>query len=189
MLLRCIALVYCLFIHNIVFSEEEEDFPISPPEHISALKSAASDLIAGVISPMSGQPVLRQMDLVAKGAQNVTLSRIYLAPWMPVSFPKHKHHPKKHEKKYLAGHLQVHYKGWQFYPHLQLHSYRECVRLTEPSGSTIEFRLSENQTQLSSPSYGINNVSGGRPQASADPRNIRITPSDCGKKLIVSNAN
>jgi YD repeat-containing protein len=160
--------------------EPRELLYLSTPEQIAALTAHHSDLIGGVVSPLSGQPVLREIDLVAKGAQEVNLRRVYLPFQVPQTFPKHRHCQVEYDKKFLYDLARDHYKGWQFFPHIRLQwtlSSRR-VRLADPRGVTLDFLLSGpqlSQTTLASHSYGISNVSGEEPSGKHDSRNTRIS--------------
>lgn len=187
------ALACCLLTASVFSNEEEEpreDLFLSTPEQVATLTSEPSYLVGGLISPLSGQPALRQTDLIVKGAQNIVLSRTYLPPYMPCSFPYHKHYQEEHDKKYLYCHLRDNYKGWQFYPHLKLEFIPRLmeVRLSEPSGMTLDFRLSGpgfSKTSLASHSYAISNVAGDVPSGKYDPRNTRISYEENGNRIIV----
>ncbi|MCX6989869.1 MAG: hypothetical protein NTX49_02210 [Chlamydiae bacterium] len=187
-----IALICYLLTTTCVFSEDvpKNDLVPSTPDQISTLISEPGYLIGGLISPLSGQPVLRQTDLIVKGAQNIILTRTYVPPYMPCSFPQHKGYQEEHDKRYLYRHVRYNYKGWQFYPHVRLELYPRTmeVRLSEPSGMTLDFRLSGpnySVTTLASPPYAINNTAGDRPSGRYDPRNIRISFEEKGNKIVV----
>lgn len=175
-----------------LFADDEahEDLFLSTPEQVAALSSEPSYLIAGLISPLSGQPVLTETDIIVKGAQNIVLSRTYIAPHMPHSFPQHKHHQEEYNKRYLYHHLRDNYKGWQFYPHIRLEANARSmeVRLSEPSGMTLDFRLTGpgyKTTELASSPYGMSNVMGDEPSGKYDPRNTRIMLEFGGNKIRV----
>jgi hypothetical protein len=186
-----IALTCCLFATPIFSYDEEaqEEFFPSTPEQIASLSNEPSYLIGGLISPLSGQPTLRETDLIAKGAQSIVLSRVYIPPYVPCSFGKHKHNQEAYDKKDLYYHLARNYKGWQFYPHLKL-KFTPCtmgVLLTEPSGMSIDFRLSGpnySVTSISS-SIAISNTAGDTPSGRYDPRNTRISYEDNGSRIVV----
>lgn len=121
--------------------EPQEELVLSTPDQLATLTSEPNYLIGGLISPISGHPSLRQTDLIAKGAQNIVLARVYIPPYMPEAFPRHKQNQKEYDKKYLYTHLVNHYRGWQFFPHLRLEFKRKTmeVRLSEPNGATLIF--------------------------------------------------
>lgn len=186
-----IALACCLFTTPAFSYDEEayeESFP-STPEQIASLSSEPSYLIGGIISPLSGQPVLRETDLVARGAQNIVLSRVYIPPHMPCSFGKHKHNQEEYDKDALYHHLAHHYKGWQFYPHLKLTLTPRTmgVLVTEPSGMSIDFRLSGPNYSVATVSFAValSNTAGGTPSGKYDPRNTRISYADNGNRITV----
>ncbi len=126
---------------------------------------------------MSGHPSLSRTDLVVNGAQNIALTRIYIPPHMPCFFPAHEDQQEEHDKVYLNNILHANYKGWQFFPHLKLQFYAGSmrVRLSEPSGATLEFQITGSQATLSSPPYGISNAIGDEPNGKYDLRNTRIS--------------
>ena len=187
-----IALVFCLLTTPAFSNDEEaqEAFPLSTPEQVATLSSEPSYLVGGLISPLSGQPVLRQTDLVVNGAQRIVLSRVYIPPHMPCAFAKHKHNQGEWDKYHLYQHVAHHYKGWQFYPHLKLQftpRSRE-VLLTDPHGMSLDFRLSgpnDSVTTLASFPYGFSNAAGDTPSGKYDPRNTRIAYENHGNKITV----
>lgn len=74
-----------LFSFSLIFSEDNEDFPdpiieAVQPEQISDLIEDSDLLIGGLVNPLSGNLCMRNSDLVAKGAQNIILSRTFIAP-------------------------------------------------------------------------------------------------------------
>lgn len=147
MLYPFLALLCSLLITLPLSSQEEENSDhlcLSTPDQIAALSTESSHLIGGLISPLSGQIVLRQTDLIVKGAQNLNLSRIYIPPHMPASFPQHKNQKENYDNRYLYHHLKDNYQGWQFYPHARLgfHFKSRTARVTEPNGMTLDFQLS-----------------------------------------------
>ncbi len=157
--------------------EEQEDLILSTPDQLATLTSEPSYLIGGIINPMSGHPSLSYSDLVVKGAQNIALTRIYIPPHIPCYFPAHVDQQEEHDKVYLNNILVANYKGWQFFPHLKLQFYPGSmqVRLSEPSGATLEFGISGSQATLSSPPFGISNAVGDEPNGKYDLRNTRIS--------------
>ncbi len=189
---RHLFTLLCYLLTATCFSEDlQEELIPSTPDQLAALRSGSSELIGGFINPMSGQPSLRQTDLVVKGSQNISLTRIYIPPFIPSSFPKYKHSQEEHDKKHLYEHLVKHYKGWQFLPHLKLQYHLQFgeVRLSEPSGATLGFHLSSSRAILSSPPYAMSNTVGDEPSGKYDPRNIRISYEEGGSKIVVYAAD
>ena len=196
MLYRFIVLMYCFLITNPIFSKEEdptEDLIPSTPDQLAALSAKSDYLIGGLVSPLSGQLVLRQTDLIVKGTQNIILSRTYIPTHIPTSFPKNKHQKHNKEayaKKALYYHIRDNYQGWQFNSHLrlQLNETATQVRLSEPSGITFDFQLSgpnRSIATLASLPFALSNTVGDAPSGQYDPRNTRISYDDAGKKITV----
>jgi hypothetical protein len=169
-----ICLLFCsLTLTSFSQEVEEESIDPSSPEQIAALSSDTDFLIGGVISPLSGQPCLRQTDLVVKGAQDLTLNRVYIPPHIPCSFPwtdsdkkeRRKRDKGEWEKIDFRWHLMQTYKGWQCLSHTKLRfcPIRMLARITDPSGLTLDFNLlgpNFSISTLASPAYAISNTSG-----------------------------
>jgi RHS repeat-associated protein len=186
--LRLIALLCSLLATITAFSEEEEHntLIVSTPEQIATL-SNESHLIGGLISPLSGQPLVQNTDLLIKGAQPITLYRTYLPPHMPCTFGQHKKQQEDQYRRSFYYYLSDHYKGWQFYPHiwLELTPSSGQVRVSETNGLTLDFRLSDSSLVLLP--YALTNTSGEEPHGQYDPRNIRITYE--GDRITVQTPN
>lgn len=180
------AILFCLFSLSAFALEDtyEELFP-STPEQIGSLSTEIDHLIGGVISPLSGQPVLRQTDLIVKGAENIQLSRIYIAPFMPTNFERQKWESKesqRHLHQYLNG-----YKGWQYFPHtrLEYNSSTQKYRISDSGGTCLDFYITNSKSILASPTNAISNAVGDKPSGKYDLRNINIYRLDQGKWLKV----
>jgi len=189
-MIRILMILICTLFAVPAFSYDEEakeEFFLSTPEQVATLSSEPSYLIGGLVSPLSGQPTLKITDLVAKGAQNITLSRIYIAPQMPCHFSKEKHNQEEWDKYNLYHHVAHNYKGWQFYPHLKLQfaSSSQEILLTDPSGMTLNFELNGCEAELSSSAFGLSNASGDTPSGKYDPRNTKISYEDGGNTITV----
>ncbi|MBS0622272.1 MAG: hypothetical protein JSR80_04880, partial [Verrucomicrobia bacterium] len=169
-------LLSCLLPFAAHAEEYEERSILSSPEQIATLNSEPDFLIGGVVSPLSGQPVLRQTDMVIRGAQDIVLSRTYISPYMPVSLSSVKGEKGDIDNFYLFYHLQDHYRGWQSFPHLRLELdyVSSTVRFTDRHGSTLDFCVKEGKTTLASPTYAITNTQGDTASGKYDPRNTRI---------------
>jgi len=183
----------CCFIVFPVYSYDEqakEEIFLSTPEQVATLRNEPEFLVGGIVNPLSGNPILRQTDLVVKGAQELILSRTYMSPHMPVQLASEKQCREEWEKFQLYQHVAHNYKGWQFYPHLKLQfsPSEKQVLVTEPSGSTFCFTFTGSgmtDAKFQSDPYGISNCVGEAPSGSHDPRNIRIVYSDSGEYITV----
>jgi hypothetical protein len=78
-------IVFFVTLIALLSAEESEELLLSTPEAIASLTCEPDALIGGLISPLSGMPILRVTDLVAKGAQDIALTRTYLSPYMNLS--------------------------------------------------------------------------------------------------------
>lgn len=191
--MRKLISFFCCFLTFSVFAngQSQQELILSTPEQLAALTCEPDFLIGGLIGPLGGHPTLRETDLVVKGAQNIALTRIYIPPYMPCSFPKHKRCQEEYDKKYLYYHLANSYQGWQFFPHtrLQYEVTRKEVRFSEPNGATFDFNISKPKTTLASPPYAINNLAGDAPSGKYDPRNTRVTYENQGDRITVYAAD
>jgi len=103
-----------LFFSAQIFTEEINDLPYSAPDQIAALTQEFGK-IGRIISPLSGQPCLRQTDLIAKGAQDVILRRMFISQ-----------HRDWHANqallisKGLVPHQPYVESGWVIFPHIHL---------------------------------------------------------------------
>lgn len=184
-----IWIIFSLFT-SLVSAEEEysEPLPISAPEHIATLHTEHSLLIGGLVSPLSGQLCLNQTDMIVKGAQEIALNRTYIPPYLPVRTIDTKKDDE--ERHYFAGHLLKNYRGWTYFPHLRLIASKTdpCdIRICEPNGLTLDFRVSGSSTTLISNSYGISNAAGEIPSGHFDPRNIQISISSDKTNIVVKS--
>jgi RHS repeat-associated protein len=147
--------------------------PLFVPDQLATLTHDANQLIGGIISPLSGNPCLRETDLKANGAQEIHLSRVYIAPYMPHLFHKHLDADDYYRRRYLG----LHYEGWKFFPHQRLWytPQKNEIHLVNPSGATYDFNISGSTTTLLYP-YAVSNVGDHEiPSGRFDPRNTRIT--------------
>lgn len=95
-------------------NDQKDEPSIFVPEQLATLSNDAQQLIGGIVSPLSGNPVLREIDFTVIGAQKISLSRVYIAPHMPYRFHKHWDADCYYRKEYLKRH----YEGWKHFPHL-----------------------------------------------------------------------
>ncbi len=185
-----LGLIFC-FQSLFIFAEDYsgDNVVLSTPGQIATLHASLNDLVGGLISPLSGQLALKKTDLVIKGAQSLYLNHLYIPPCIPSSFPQHKKQQTEWNRFYLAQHLVSSYKGWTYLPHLCLQYFPASgdIYLSDPSGATLNFRLSGNGTHLVSDSYAISNVSGDVPSGKNDPRNTRIVCDRASGTIHVSS--
>jgi hypothetical protein len=145
----CLFFLPYLLLNFSLFAAEEDskdDPSIFTSEQLSGLTSDEDHLIGGLISPLSGNPCLRQLDFIAQGAQEIILSRVYLSPYMPHSFNKHWDADCYYRRRYLLQH----YEGWKFFPHtrLWLNAAKQEVHLINPSAATYDFSIVGGKTTM-----------------------------------------
>lgn len=75
--------ICCVVVISAVAEEPAEDLILSTADQIVTLNSDQAHLVSDLVSPMSGQLCLKHTDLIAKGAQDVLLSRSYIPPYIP----------------------------------------------------------------------------------------------------------
>lgn len=148
----------------------QEDANASTPEEIVALLSERDRLIGGVVSPLSGAPCLREVDLIAKGAENVILSRTYIAPFMIHSFDD----DESVDKYKVLDLFNKTYRGWVFFPHIRLKQKKDKVCVFSPYGAVLHFQVKDDKTSLIDETYGISNFAHDTPSGKYDPRNTQI---------------
>lgn len=173
----------------------------STPEQMAGIYG--DELIAGIVSPLSGQLITSKIDLIARGAQDVQLHRVYV----PLIIEPEPEHPAPVSSKGLSNKerkvkdriakleycdqksnywfaLQANVfgnqTGWRVFPHHRMivwhheHSSERTVIFVEANGAIFSFKVSKQGSSLLTETYGMNNVSGDVPSGSYDPRNIRM---------------
>lgn len=160
------------------FSQESiEDFFSSPPEQIVTLSKSHDFLIGGIIHPLSGQPCLHQIDLVAQGAQSIELKRSFIPNYTPLNEHKGQISPSK-----------SYYGGWTYFPHTHLNVFRKSrkkgkknivketiVSVADPQGVALSYEIKLGKTELKTKPWGICNGIGDYPSGAYDPRNTSIS--------------
>lgn len=160
---------------------DDECIPLSLPEEVEDLFLKDSDLIEGILSPLNGLPVLQEIDLIARGAENLVLSRKYLA----TQTPNHYSTILEFEEYFRCLFLHKHIRGWTFLPHLNMRKVDkgpgDRFRFTYPSGTTLEYlhlgkdlNFGFEYTCIPNAPYGLSNYSEGLPSGKFDARNARI---------------
>lgn len=161
-----------LLLFSLSLFAEDPEIPLSSPEQI--VDFSTDSLIGGVISPLSGQVCLRATDLVARGAQNVYLSRTYVSPLIPKLHP----HPD-FDRYHLSEYLKRRYKGWLTFPQDRLEFFQKkhfhYFRVSDPNAITIDFVLRGNEIHFASPPLGFSNASGDKVGGRYDLRNCRAS--------------
>ncbi len=173
------VLLLCLVI-SFGFSEENPHSPT--PFEIASFRTDL--LIGGVVNPLNGQVSLRQTDLVAKGAQEVTLSRVFIPHGLPNligldPFLDYILYPSS-ARSLIQG-------GWVSFPHQFLTLVKDHVFLNDRLGNSYHFSIKDGKTTLAESPYGITNLSGDEPSGRFDPRNTKITQKN--DKVIVQTPN
>ncbi|MBS0625363.1 MAG: hypothetical protein JSS32_04865 [Verrucomicrobia bacterium] len=161
----------------VIFADEKEpDLIASTPDQIASLSS--EDLIGGVVSPLSGQVVIREIDLVAPGVQPIEIGRVYvpLGITAPSPVPPPEGGNQLDRYRWFSSHREywayviANYRGWQHVPQRYVVIKDGKALITDQNGSVLEFKLKGGRYELTTPLYGIGSSSGEK-----DPRNIRIS--------------
>ena len=176
-MVRLGSLFFCLLMLHAFATEDFNEDPIIPstPEQLATLYASQSYLIGGLISPLSGQLSLSQVDLDVKGSTPFNLSRTYIFPSIPSEFPRHKKKQEEWNKYHLTDHVRRTYRGWTYFPHFILEYFSSGhIRFTDRLGATLNFTLSGEIGTLSSNPYALNNASGDFPSGRSDPRNTQV---------------
>ena len=156
-----------LFVLSLWGSEERVGLIPSTPDEIGSLRSEL--LVGGCVHPLSGSLCLRAVDLVARGAQDICLGRVFIPPSLaPPSPVRSEIEQYLRERDFLA---QMHktYRGWVFLPHLQLERIQGDLKVPDSNGAIYTFRGGK-VADL----FGMSNAAGDVPLGVFDPRNIRV---------------
>ncbi|MDE3055956.1 MAG: RHS repeat-associated core domain-containing protein [Verrucomicrobiota bacterium] len=148
----------------------EDTFP-SSAEEIASLKNHL--LIEGYVSPLSGQLVIAESDLVVKGASDLVLQRRFSPPTI---LGKYSDYSNK-DRYFLAVHSKRQSaKGWVLYPHLWvgINPNSPYFQLSDPSGAVLEFEIKNEKGILKMPPFGFSNLRGEEPDSRVDLRNITL---------------
>lgn len=163
-------------------SEDEIRLIPSTAEEIAGLNNEPSLLIGGYVHPLTGSVCFHSTDIVAKGAQDAKLTRVYMAPSPSLSLPQ-KDVERLHAEFAYFKSMYHDYRGWVFIPHQQL-EYRslDCVNIPDSNGAIYAFLSGK----LSS-TYGVSNISADNPSGMNDPRNIRFVKENDRIKVFLPN--
>ncbi len=177
---------------SLLHTEILEPLVLSDADQIAALKTH-SNLIDGIVSPLSGQACLSYKDLEVKGAQSLALNRFYIAPHMPTAFSSHRYDMSvlgdQLQRQCLYAYLDAHYQGWQILPHLYLVVTKQSpltIRLVEPCGITLDLEiLSDGSVHPTGETYGLTNICEDIPSGANDIRNTRIQTDSVQETITV----
>jgi RHS repeat-associated protein len=188
--LLTLFLISCAALFSVEVKEEPEPLiETVSPEQISDLIENNDLLIGGLVNPLSGNLCMRNYDLVAKGAQDIVLSRTFIASYMPKQFDD----DGAYDQYYLYDYTRT-MKGWVFFPHskLKLRTIDEktVILLTLPNGISLDYIVSgkgDNSTTslLDSSALGIGNFSQELPSGAHDLRNVQIYGIEKWNKIVV----
>lgn len=154
-----------------LFAGSFDDIAPSTSEEILSLSTDL--LVDGFVSVTSGQILISEADLTVRGAQNLVLKRIYVAPRILGRYDD----KDKVDRLALGKALcQLETKGWVVHPHLWAGYNRNSkfFQIRDPQGFVLEFQIHGNKGILKTASYGCSNLRGESPSSSADIRNIEF---------------
>ncbi len=153
-----------------------EDVLSSPAEQIGTYSRTHDYLIGGLVHPLSGQPVLQETDLIARGVQSIALQRTLIPQYTPLNEHSGIIHP-----------LKKSYAGWVYFPQTRLSVFitqknlngtnlrpEITVFASDENGSVLPFSIENGKTFIKDKHLGVSNGLE-TPGAQYDPRNTQIT--------------
>ena len=162
----------CFIFTSRLFAAPFENVGPSTPDEIASLSTNL--LIDGYISPLSGQVSLHETDLHIKAAQDLSLKRTYVPPQILGRYEDKDDFDRLLLGKSLASQES---RRWAILPHLwagfNFHSPYFQVR--DPSGFVLEFEIQGHKGILKTNTYGLSNLRQGKPDSTADLRNIEFS--------------
>src|ERR1700722_15294280 len=176
-LLLCVLQLLIFF--SLASSEDTlEELFSTDSEQLITLTNYSDFLVGGVINPLSGQPCLKQTDLIARGAESIPLTRIFIPRYTPLNEDAKLSHQS--------------YGGWVYFPHTRLNLCQTgkgqitetSVAVVDSNGVALVYLLENGETHLKSDPWGICNGIGDLPSGRHDPRNTKIRLED--NKIIVN---
>jgi RHS repeat-associated protein len=160
-----------ILISSFVYSNDSLDSLFSShPEHVLSGERYDDFHMGGVVNPISGNFCLRQIDLIAIGAENVALKRVFIPYYTPL---KSKKKPKPSKEGYA---------GWAYFPHTRLnvfasrknHKTDTKVCFADSNGVVFIYNVENGKTVLHSEPWGVCNGICETPSGRYDHRNVRI---------------
>ena len=174
-------LLVMVFLSLRLFASSFEEIEPSTPDEIVSLHSSL--LIDGYVSVSSGQIVMCETDLCVKGAQDVSLKRIYITPQILGRYKK----DKKEDLLFTLYELkQNQLKGWVVHPHLKIGYNRNSgyFQIRDPQGCVLGFEVQGNKGILKTAAYGCSNLCGEEPRGASDLRNIQMEVENRQIKVV-----
>jgi RHS repeat-associated protein len=151
------------------FANEEIGLIPSSPDQIASLNYDSDFLIGGCVHPASGQLSLSSIDLIAKGAQELRLFRVYIPPAIVLPRIEHSEMQTYYNERSFLRTLQKNHRGWVFLPHLKLERKSTETKVPDSNGAIYSFSRGKLIDKA-----GISNTLGDIPSGKNDPRNIQI---------------
>lgn len=171
----------CFIFTSRLIAAPFENVGPSTPDEIASLSTNL--LIDGYISPLSGQVSLHETDLHIKAAQDLALKRTYVPPQILGRYEDKDDFDRLLLGKSLASQES---RRWAILPHLwagfNFHSPYFQVR--DPSGFVLEFEIRGAKGILKTNSYGFSNLRQGKPDSTADLRNIEFSIDSDAARII-----
>ncbi len=171
-----------LFFLFALAADEEIGLISSSPDQIASLNYDPGLLIGGCIHPASGQLCLSSVDLVAKGAQELSLFRVYIPPVVILPPLVNSEMEEYYNERSFLMALQKNHRGWVFLPHLKLERRGSETKVPDSNGAIYSF----SKGKLIHTS-GMSNISGDVPSGKSDPRNIRISEETFSITVLLPN--
>lgn len=157
---QTMRLLFLLFIFPL-FAKE------TPIEEIAAFR-AEEELIAGLVSPLTGQLIQKNIDLVVHGNESLDFSHSYLPYQIQACGPRFEQfcHP------------------WMFVPHLFAAEENKTLFLTNENGHTLPYFIKKGKLSLQTSSIKHTNTDGHEVGAHFDPHNVYYEKSQDGSFCV-----
>lgn len=170
-----------IFTSRLLIATPFENIGPSTPDEIASLSTNL--LIDGYISPLSGQVSLHETDLHIQAAEDLVLKRTYVPPQILGRYEDKDDFDRLLLGKSLAAQES---RRWAILPHLWAgFNFRSpYFQVCDPSGFVLEFEIQGHKGILKTSTYGFSNLRQGKPDSTADLRNIEFSLDSSAAHII-----
>jgi len=172
-------LISLLFLNSYIYSEEkvEKTFPLSSAEEIASMNFSNQHYIGNCVNPLTGHLYLKNIDMVAKGNQEIPVTRYFIE-----GSGIDRYFSNDYDNTIAAYDEHYNnYRGWKVFPETYLlGGYYEIApfKVSLSNGIILEFYCRGNDSLLQMQKYGISNYSNNSVSGKYDIRNIKIQRPD-----------